>query len=122
MVNNVVTVGIISYIRKEEKYTSFSVATKDRKGNTDFIPITVFSQTKEFFDKYFKVGKWISVIGRLTCRNVDGKFRINVIAEQINFCGKKEDEQETMQEPLYDFASIDPNELLPFEQEEINNG
>ena len=78
--------------------TRFTIAvdrrTKDNK--TDFIRCTAFKGTAEFISKYFRKGQMIAVNGRLQIEDYtdnDGNKRTaaNIIAENVFFCGSKND-------------------------------
>ena len=132
--NKINLVGCISNIFDFENTTAqhFTVAVKNRWSktqDTDFIPCVCFGSTKEFFKRYFCVGKWISITGRISVseyeKNGEKKRNIQVIAEDIEFCGKNPDITSSSTAPPPqssedDFRTFvpeefDPNTLLPWE-------
>lgn len=69
----------------------------DRDGNrqADFIGIVAWRQTAEFVCKYFSKGQMIALRGSIQARNYEDKngskrTAVEVVADQVSFCGKKE--------------------------------
>lgn len=111
--------------------------------NCDFINVVAWRSVAEFISRYFSKGSLILVDGRIQVRNYtdnNGNKRnvVEVVAESVNFCGKKEsnasgngtpggrpqesygdyaqrrDAQQTYQEPQ-EFAEMDDDDgVLPF--------
>lgn len=110
---------IASQYADHENRTHFTVAVQNayNREHTDFIPCVAFGAKKTFFDKYFTVGKWIDLEGYLSVREdlSAGKKYINIVAQEIHFCGNKEKREQTEQgfEPFKpdDFA----DDCLPWE-------
>lgn len=81
--------------------TSFAVAVERsfaKGGNreTDFINVVAWRSTAEFICKYFRKGQMIAINGSLQQRNYedrDGNKRTayEVVAQQVSFCGGKQD-------------------------------
>jgi single-strand DNA-binding protein len=106
--------------------TKFTVAVNRRfdRERTDFINCEAWRNTAEFIGKFFKKGKEISLVGELHIdkSEKEGKtiYYTSVVAEEVEFCGNKGDNQET-KEPQYQpsenassFESLDDDEELPF--------
>ena len=107
MLNNVVLMGRIT-ADPELKYTagntavcSFSIAVERSykpaggERETDFITIVTWRNSAEFVTKYFKKGDMIAVTGEIqtrkyTDRDNNKRTAFEVVAHEINFCGKKE--------------------------------
>ena len=113
--------------------TKFKVAVNRRfkKDETDFINIVTFNKTAEFVQKYFKKGQAILLCGSIQTRTYekDGENRwvTEVIADEVNFCGSKNDnksesyspeETEDVLEQLRgnnaEFMPVGDNDDLPF--------
>lgn len=81
------------------KYVSgFDIAVKRPHTSdvTDFINIVAWNKTAEFITKYFKKGQMIAIRGHLTIRNYEDKngnkrYLHEVICDEADFCGSKED-------------------------------
>ena len=111
----------------ETKILSFNVAVqrkfKNKNGEyeTDFFRVSAFNQQATFISNYFRKGNQILVEGRLQNRTYekDGETRYatDIIAEQIEFCGKKDDNQVINAQPQQDFSQTvfeGDNSDLPF--------
>lgn len=109
--------------------TSVTLAVdRDFKGQngekeTDFIDIVAWSNIAEFVSNYFKKGDMAIVSGRLQSRrweDRDGNKRtaIEIVAENIYFCGPKKSQQEQNFNQLADavdkFQEIEDQGNLPF--------
>ena len=77
----------------------FTVAVADRfnKDKTHFIEVDAWGSTAEFVDKYFHKGTMIAVTGSLeqstwTGKDGEKKSKIIVRAENVSFCGGKDEE------------------------------
>lgn len=62
----------------------------------DFINIVAWRQTAEFICKYFSKGRRIAITGRIqtgsyTDRDGNKRYTFDVIAENVEFCDKKQD-------------------------------
>ena len=98
----------------DTKILSFNVAVqrkfKNKNGEyeTDFFRVSAFNQQATFISNYFRKGNQILVEGRLQNRTYekDGETRYStdIIAEQIEFCGKKDDNQVSNVEPQEPFV------------------
>ena len=96
----------------------------DRKGKeqkADFFNLTTFNKTAEFVEKYMKKGMKIAICGRLQqdeYTNRDGQkvSTVGVIADEVEFCESKKQEEKTEEKPD-GFMNIPDNidsEELPF--------
>lgn len=101
----------------------FSIAV-DRRGQegADFPSIVAFGRTAEFIEKYFHKGMRIALDGKLqtgSYTNKDGVkvYTTDVVAENVEFCEKKETKEEAPKNPADGFMNvpegIDEDEL-PF--------
>lgn len=122
--NKINLVGCVANIFDFENTSAqhFTVAVKNRwskQQDTDFIPCVCFGSTKEFFKNYFCVGKWISLTGRLSVseyeKNGERRKNIQVIAEDIEFCGKN---PEIQNKPLQENTE---DEFQPFTPQDFND-
>lgn len=99
---------------------NYSIAV-DRKGKdagTDFINIVAFGKNGEFAEKYLHKGTKILVTGRIqtgSYTNKDGQkvYTTDVIAEEQEFCEKKETTDEGNKFPGINFE-VTTDEDLPF--------
>ena len=104
--------------------SSFTVAvnrnySKDGNSQTDFIPCVAWRNNADFITKYFGKGQMIAIKGSLQQRNYQDKNGNNrttfdVVVENADFCGKKENSDEQAQK-------LD-NEVEQPEFEEISMG
>ena len=108
MLNKIVIMGRLTrdpelrYTASNTPVASFSLAVdrdfKSKEGGekeTDFIDCVAWRQTGEFAAKYFQKGSMAAVSGRLQLRDwtdKEGNKRrsAEVVADNIYFCGKKE--------------------------------
>ena len=111
--------------------TSFEIAV-DRKyvaadGNrtTDFIPCVAWKKTAEFLSKYFHKGDMVGLIGSMQTRTYDDKNgnkrkAIELIVEDVSFCGNKSDAQKVTTSNSFstpssnDFEEIGGDDDVPF--------
>lgn len=94
---------------------------KGQEKQTDFIDIVAWRNTAEFIVKYFEKGQLIALTGTIQTRSYtdrQGNKRIvtEVIADQVYFCGGKNDNKK--EKPSFDeneFEEIDTSDgPLPF--------
>ena len=69
---------------------------------TDFIGCTAWRQTAEFVSRYFHKGNMIAVVGSLrnndyTDQNSVKHYSMDVLAEEVYFCGKSENATQSQQ-------------------------
>lgn len=104
----------------------FTLAVNRRfnREETDFISIVCFNKTAEFVEKYFTKGQAAIVVGSIQTRSweADGqkRYATDVIADEVNFCGSKKDNENTTQEAPQEapqeyerFETVDDDDL-PF--------
>lgn len=92
---------------------SFSLATNrnwkdkngDRQEETDYHNIIVFGKTAESCAKYLKKGQQALIEGRIQTRSWDSpegkKYRTEIVAENVQFGFKKENEAPKERETVY---------------------
>lgn len=102
------------------KIASFSVAVNRRFKNqageyeTDFFNCSAFASTADFVEKYFKRGQEILVQGRLQQRSWETetgekRYAVDIVAEQVEFCGSKSDNSQNDEEPNVNQAELEVN-------------
>lgn len=106
--NKVVLIGRLTrdpelrYTQSGSAVTSFTLAVDRRFTNqsgereADFINCVAWQKTAEFVANYFKKGRQMALEGRLQVRSYEGndgqrRWVTEVIAEQIEFVGPKND-------------------------------
>ena len=107
--------------------TRFSVAVnrkykKDGEQETDFINCVSFGKQAEFIEKYFKKGQQIAICGRIqtgsyTDNNGNKKYTFDVVTEEVEFCGGKENTEQNKQEQNEEFYIVEDgvdDDNLPF--------
>lgn len=109
--------------------TSFTLAVerdfKNQNGEreADFIPVVAWKNTAQFLSAYFKKGDMAIVSGRLqsrrwTDRDGNNRTAIEIVAENIYFCGPKKSQQEQnfnqLANDVEKFQEIDDSGNLPF--------
>lgn len=77
----------------------------------DFIECTAWRNTAEFISRYFSKGSAITVEGSLRNNNYDDKNGVKhysyvVMAEQVGFGGKKEDNPNSQQQNVPQFGAV----------------
>lgn len=93
---------------------------KGQEKQTDFINVAAWRGTAEFIAKHFEKGQLIALAGSIQTRsytdNQGNKRSVTeVIADQVYFCGGKNDNKKT--EPSFDendFEEISTDSDLPF--------
>lgn len=104
--------------------TSFRVAVdrKFRQGEerkADFIDVVAWRQTAEFVCNHFRKGRMIAVQGSIQSRNYEdrnGQKRtaIDIVAENVSFCGDKPAPQSVDSDKPMQTACINDDDELPF--------
>jgi single-strand DNA-binding protein len=140
MINNAVIMGRIvadpelRTTANGTSVTSFTVAV-DRRFNkqgeerqADFIDIVAWRNTAEHVCKYFAKGSMIAIQGNIQTRmfedkNGNKRKAVEIVAENVSFCGSKSDNANTASEPATvadvsiddgDFREIPEDCSLPF--------
>lgn len=93
-----------------------SYVKQGEERKADFIRVTLFGKTAEFFGKYFKKGAMVVIVGRIQTDSYDGDdgkkvYITNIVADEVNFCGKKEDSAEPKTEAS-DYGESDYDPLM----------
>ena len=84
--------------------TSFRVAVdrnfvrQGEERQADFIDVVAWRQTAEFVSRYFRKGSMIAVQGSIQTRNYEDRngnkrTAIEIVADNVSFCGDKEEYQ-----------------------------
>ena len=97
---------------------------RNRKGpdgqtQADFIDVVVWERTAEFVCRDFRKGNMIAVDGRLQTRNFTDKNGVNktaveVVANNVAFCGPRPQREPTVQPTAEDFSEVEDTGDLPF--------
>lgn len=85
---NVVTLnGKIIDIRTRDKVVYVTLLCHNGKTSGEFIPVTIFNT--QFFNRYFYIGKWISIKGYVHMNGHDKNQykKMEIIADEIYFSG-----------------------------------
>lgn len=139
MINNVVLMGRLTAdpelktTQSGISVTSFSIAVernyapKGQERQTDFINVVAWRQTAEFVTRYFHKGSMIAVEGSIQTRkyqdkNGNNRVAVEVVANQVSFCGSKAESGTRNQEPSNpldvdtddDFEDLPDDDDLPF--------
>ena len=87
-----------------------SYVKQGEERKTDFINVTAFSKTADFFGKYFKKGQMALIVGKIQTDSFDSQegkkiYTTDIIIDEISFCEKKRDSEEnTESDTLQDAA------------------
>ena len=98
---------------------NFAGASSQRQA--DFIDIVAWRSTAEFVCKYFTKGQLIALSGRIQSRSYEDKTgskrtAVEVVAEQVSFCGPKKDRESAPERPADPIPTADYN-LLDIQEE-----
>ena len=117
MLNVVITMGRLTkdpelrVTDSGKSVTSFTVAVDNKfdKEKTDFLDVIAWRQTAEFVCKYFRKGSMIAIQGRLATRtwedkNGNKRKAVEIIADNVSFCGDKKEATYTAYTPSVDIA------------------
>jgi len=105
--------------------TSFTVAVErsfvkqGEKRQTDFIDVVAWGKTAEFVALYFQKGSMIAVQGTLqvrsyTDKNDNKRKAVEIIANEVSFCGSKESQGAPKAAPEDDEIECCEDNELPF--------
>ena len=104
--------------------TKFTIAVNKRfqrqgeERQADFINIVSFNKTAEFVQKYFKKGQAIIVSGSIQTRTYekdgDKRYITEVLAEEVNFCGSKNETNVAANIDNSEFVKIEDDDSLLF--------
>ena len=131
MINSVVLMGRLTY-EPELRTTSSGISvlrfqmavdrnyqSQGQDRQADFIDCIAWRQTAEFISRYFHKGSMIAVEGSIQTGNYndrDGNKRksVEVVANQVSFCGSKTESQGTnpaFSQPAPSYASADNSDF-----------
>lgn len=94
---------------------AYQKAGEERK--TDFIDCVAWRQTAEFIGKYFHKGSMIAIEGTIqtdnyTDKNGNNRKQVEVIANNVSFCGSKADNNNNAQAaPAQEYTSADNSDF-----------
>lgn len=93
---------------------NFAGASGQRQA--DFIDIVAWRSTAEFVCKYFTKGQLVALSGRIQSRSYEDKTgskrtAVEVVAEQVSFCGPKKDRESAPERPADPIPTADYNFL-----------
>lgn len=98
----------------------FGIAVDRQRDKADFFNVTAFNKTAEFVEKYLKKGTKIGLEGQLRTdeyTNRDGQkvTSVYILADKIEFCeSKKEEQKEEQKNDGFMTIPDDIGEELPF--------
>ncbi len=132
MINLVALMGRLTY-EPEIKVTPSGVSvirfqmavdrnyqSQSQEKQTDFIDVVAWRQTAEFVSRYFHKGSMIAIVGTIQTNNFtdrDGNKRksVEVVANQVSFCGSKSEtgtaQQGGSSQPAPSYSSIDNSDF-----------
>lgn len=131
MINMVALMGRLTYepeLRKTPSNVSvlrFQVAcdrsyqAKGQERQADFIDCVAWRQTAEFISKYFHKGDMIALEGTIqtsnyTDKNGANRKQVEVVANNVSFCGSKSDNSKPKGRASLDVAA--PDDSRDFEE------
>ena len=121
----------LRYTKNNIAVASYTVAINTgygEKQQTDFINVTTWGKSGEFVSNYFKKGQAIGIVGRLRSNNYEDsngnkRYTVEVITEDIEFVGSKNEKQNGQDEEIEKEQSISSeyqsnliltDDMLPF--------
>ena len=72
-----------------KEFVTFSVASKTGKDKTSWFNCVAFGKTAELVSQYVKKGSLVYVSGHIEIEKYEDKYYTKVIANTVNFLGKK---------------------------------
>ena len=104
----------LRYTKNNIAVANYSIAVNDgygEKQQTQFINISTWGRSGEFVSKYFKKGQAIALVGRLRSNNYEDsngnkRYTVEVITEDIEFVGSKNEKQNGQDEEIEKEQSI----------------
>ena len=101
-------------------FATFSIAVnRIKQGECDFINCKAWGKTAEFLGNYFKKGQEICLVGRIEVStqetNGERKTFTNVVAENVEFCGSKKENDDATSQPA---NTSKPKQVAPMQYEE----
>lgn len=125
MINNVVLMGrltadaVLRTTTSGISVSSFTIAVdrgykQGEEKQADFINIVAWRKTAEFVSRYFHKGDMIALEGSIQTRSYEDKngnrrMAFEVVAENVSFCGSKNEKKEEPKvdiDPFADFEEI----------------
>lgn len=133
MINNAVIMGRIVAVPELRttangtSVTSFTVAIDRRfskqgeEKQTDFIDVVAWKNTAEFICKYFTKGSMIAIQGNIQTRmfedkNGNKRKAVEIVAENVSFCGGKSDNANTATVPD---VSVDDSDFREIPEDDV---
>lgn len=121
MINTVVLMGRLTFTPELQStpsgisLTRFQIAVdrnyskQGEEKKADFIDVMAWRQTAEFVTRYFQKGSMIAVEGSIqtdnfTDKNGNKRKSVTVVANQVSFCGSRNDSGTVAQNPAYTAA------------------
>lgn len=104
----------LRYTKSNIAVASYTVAINTgygEKQQTDFINVTTWGKSGEFVSNYFKKGQAIGIVGRLRSNNYEDsngnkRYSTEVVTEDIEFIGTKNEKQNGQDEEIKKEQSI----------------
>lgn len=100
---------------------SFSLAVADSydRQKTNWFDVVAWGKTAEFVSQYFRKGSKAAITGRLDVRSYQDKSgnnrtKVEVIAEQVYFCERREQKPEVARTESNGFQEIEENDDFPW--------
>jgi single-strand DNA-binding protein len=129
--NNIVLIGRLTkdpelrYIpQSETAVANFTLAVDrpmSKEKTADFIRIVAFGKTAELCERFLSKGKQVAIQGRIQTgsyenKNGDRVYTTDVVADRVEFLGKKDEERSQEQTNIPEgFAALDDNDdEVPF--------
>lgn len=94
--------------------TSFSVASKTGKDKTSWFNVTCFGKTADTVAEYVKKGSLVYVSGYVEIEKYDDKYYTKVIANSVNFLGKRPESSDNGQQIQSSAQTDDDDQQIPF--------
>ena len=104
--------------------TTFTLAvdrkfSKGEEKQADFINCVSWRNTAEFVAKFFQKGQMMALTGSLQVRSWEDtqgnkRFATEVIADKVEFCGSRYEEQTSASAPKDNFVPVEVDGDLPF--------
>lgn len=87
---------------KEHLKARITIAVDGLNGHTNFIPVVAWDKRAEMIEKFLHKGTKIAVTGSIYTydyeKDGEKKYGIEIVADHIDFCEKKETEEEPTEE------------------------
>lgn len=104
----------LRYTKSNIAVASYTIAINTgygEKQQTDYINISSWGKSGEFVSNYFKKGQAIALVGRLRSNNYEDsngnkRYTVEVITEDIEFVGSKNEKQNGQDEEIEKEQSI----------------